>query len=88
MTVIALMAIGTIFVFSASANINQEIDLNRFYDYAAFRQILFFPLAVIVMYAVSYMDYRKLGLKSGWPKSSVVYLLAFSIILLVLVLIP
>jgi len=46
--VVLLMAIGTVFVFSASANITQELDLQRLYDYQAGRQILYFPLACIV----------------------------------------
>ena len=43
MVVVVLMAIGTVFVFSASANISQELDLQRFYDYPGLRQLLFFP---------------------------------------------
>ena len=59
--VIVLMAIGTVFVFSASANIGQNIDLQRFYDYPGLRQLLFFPLACAVMYVVSLCDYRRLS---------------------------
>ncbi|HEC02875.1 MAG TPA: hypothetical protein ENI81_05000, partial [Phycisphaerales bacterium] len=53
MVIVTLMAVGTVFVFSASANIGQEIDLQRFYDYTGLRQILFFPLACGVMYFFS-----------------------------------
>jgi cell division protein FtsW len=88
MVVIMLMAIGTVFVFSSSANVGQDVRLEKFYDFPALRQILFFPLAVLVLYGVSYVDYRRLGLSKGWFKSPVVYLLAFSIVLLVVVLIP
>ncbi len=83
--VILLMAIGTVFVFSASANINQEFDLQRFYDFPALRQILFFPLAAIIMYAVSSFNYRRLSAASGWLKSPTSYLLVFSIALLIAV---
>ena len=83
---VLLMAIGTVFVFSASANINQEFDLHRFYDFPAFRQMLFFPLACAVLYTVSCFDYRRFSLANGWLKSPTSYLLVLSIALLILVL--
>ncbi len=86
--VIMLMAIGTVFVFSAAANVSTDIELQNFYDLPSLRQILFFPLAITVMYAVSRIDYRKFSLTKDLLKSPTVYLLAGSIMLLVLVLIP
>lgn len=86
--VMVLMAIGTVFVFSASANISREIELGRFYEYPALRQLLFFPLAVVVMYVISCFDYRRLGMARGWHRSPATYLLIISIILLVAVLTP
>jgi cell division protein FtsW len=86
--VILLMAIGTVFVFSASANIDQALNLRRFYDFQAFRQILFFPLATLVIYLVSRFDYRRLGLSNGWSRSLTTYLLVLSIVLLIIVLVP
>jgi len=83
---VLLMAIGTVFVFSASANIGQELDLQRFYDFPAFRQMLFFPLACAVLYTVSCLDYRRFSLSIGWFKSPISYLLVLSIALLILVL--
>jgi cell division protein FtsW len=88
LVVAMLMAIGTVFVFSASANVGQELDLSRFYDFQSLRQILFFPLAVLVMYVVSCFDYRRLSLSRGWLRSPASYLLVISVGLLVLVLIP
>ena len=88
MVVVLLMAIGTVFVFSASANISQELNLRRFYDFRSLRQIFFFPLAVFVMYTVSHFNYRRLSLVNGWPKSLTSYLLVVSIVLLILVLLP
>jgi len=82
------MAVGTIFVFSASANIGQELDLQRFYDFPSLRQMLFFPLAIIVLYAVSCIDYRRFSFAHGWLKSLTSYLLVLSIALLILVLVP
>jgi len=88
MVVIILMAVGTVFVFSASANIGRELDLQRFYDFPALRQILFFPLACLVMYSISRLDYRWFSLSEGWFKSLTVYLLVISVALLILVLFP
>lgn len=88
MVVVILMATGTVFVSSASANLTQEFDLQRFYDFPALRKILFFPLAVLVMYTVSYLDYRRFSLTNSWLKSPTSYLLVLSITLLILVLLP
>jgi len=88
MVVILLMAIGTVFVFSASANISQDLNLQRFYDSPALRQILFFPLACLVLYTLSRIDYRRFTLTAGWLKSPTGYLLLLSIALLILVLLP
>ncbi|MHC4559207.1 MAG: FtsW/RodA/SpoVE family cell cycle protein, partial [Planctomycetota bacterium] len=84
--VVLLMAIGTVFVFSASANIGQEIDLQRFYEYASLRQILFFPLACSIMYILSCFNYRRLSLANGWLRNPISYLLVLSIALLAIVL--
>ena len=84
--VVVLMAIGTVFVFSASANIGQELELQRFYDFPAFRQMLFFPVACGILYAVSCFNYRRFSLRDGWLKSPTMYLLVFSTALLILVL--
>ncbi|MBN2456562.1 MAG: cell division protein FtsW [Sedimentisphaerales bacterium] len=86
--VIILMAIGTVFVFSAGANIGQQLKLQRFYDFPALRRLAFFPLAIIVLHIFSCFDYRRFGLSNGWLKSPVTYLLVLSIALLVLVLFP
>ncbi len=86
MVIVLLMAIGTVFVFSASANIGQEFDLQRFYDYPGLRQIMFFPLACGIMYLFSCMDYRRLSLTDGWSRNPTVYLLLLSIVLLAIVL--
>ncbi len=87
MIVVLLMAIGTVFVFSAGANIGNEIDLKRFYDYTSLRQILFFPLACLVMYFASCFNYRRFSFDKGWLRNPIVYLLVLSIVLLVLLLV-
>jgi cell division protein FtsW len=86
MVVVVLMAIGTVFVFSASANVGQEFDLQRFYDYPGLRQLLFFPLACIIMFTVSSVNYRRYSFAEGWFKSPTCYLLVISIVLLIIVL--
>jgi cell division protein FtsW len=86
MVVVLLMAVGTVFVFSASANIGQEIDLQKFYEYASLRQILFFPLACLIMYFFSCFNYRRLSLANGWLRNPTSYLLIISIVLLAIVL--
>jgi cell division protein FtsW len=88
MVVILLMAIGTVFVFSAGSNISQKLDLQRFYDFPVLRQILFFPLACVVLYIVSFFNYRRFALTAGWLKSPTTYLLVFSLTLLTIVLFP
>ena len=84
--VVILMAIGTVFVFSASANVAEDIDLQKFYESTALRQLLFFPLAILFLYLGSRINYRRLSLQTSWQKSPAVYLLAFSAVLLILVL--
>lgn len=86
--VILLMAIGTVFVYSADANLSQELNLRHFYNYQPLRQILFFPLAIIILYSLSTLDYHHLSLKSNPAKSPITYLLILSIALLIIVLLP
>jgi len=88
MVVLVLMAVGTVSVFSASAAVGRQPSLERFYEFPALRQILFFPLAFAVMYGACLFDYRRFSLVGGWTKSPSTYLLAFSVVLLVLVLVP
>lgn len=86
MVVVLLMAIGTVFVFSAGANVGHELDLHRFYDYPGLRQILFFPLACLIMYTASCFNYRRFSLDKGWLRNPTSYLLVVSIVLLAIVL--
>lgn len=86
--IVLLMALGTVFVFSAGVNISQDIDLQRFYDFPALRQLLFFPIACAILYVISLFNYRRFALTSGWFKSPLPYLLVLSIVLLILVLFP
>jgi len=85
--VILLMATGTVFVFSASADLTCRPVLKRFYEQPGLRQILFLPFALLAMFACSHFDYKKLKLENIL-KSPVFYLLILSIALLILVLLP
>jgi len=49
MVIVFLMGLGAVMVFSAGANLGYEFDLRRFYAFPALRQIMFFPIAVIVL---------------------------------------
>jgi cell division protein FtsW len=88
MVVITLMAIGTVFVFSAGVEVSKGANLAKFYESANLRKVLFFPLAVAVMLLVSRIDYRRFNLDKGLWRSPITYLFIVSVILLVLVLIP
>jgi len=86
--VIMLMAIGTVFVFSAGADIAQSFELRRFYASPALRQVLFFPLAVLIMHLVSRLNYRRYSFDKDYLRSPTLYLFVVSVILLVVVLLP
>ena len=89
MVVLILMAVGTAFVFSAGAKLNAEIDLRQFYQFTTMKQILFFPLAVGVMYIFARIDYKRFSFtRSGVMRSFTPYLLVLGMTLLILVLIP
>lgn len=87
--VVVLMAIGTIMVYSAGANLTGDLNLEHFWDSTTIRQLIFFPLAITLMYLISLIDYHHLSFtKHGWKKSLTTWLLILTIILLVVVLIP
>jgi len=86
--VLLLMAIGTVFVFSSSVNVGRQLELREFYNYSGLRQLIFFPAAVAVMFAMARMDYRRLGARSGWLKSPATYFMIIATVLVGLVLFP
>lgn len=88
MVVVLLMAIGTVFVFSAGVNLNIEIELNNFYKFPGLRQILFFPASILVIWGVSNINYRRLSFGENIFKSPLVYMLLLSIVFLAITLIP
>ena len=101
MVVIILMAIGTVFVFSAGVTVRQGLDTEQLYDasvwkrillffkqlysYTRGRQIIFFPISIIILYGFSYLDYRKLSLEKGLWRSVSTWMLTASVLLLIIV---
>ncbi len=83
MVVLFLMATGAVMVFSAGANLGYEFDLRRFYDFPGLRQIMFFPIAVVVLFAASLPDYRIWGLRSRWYTWPIPWLLFIACALVV-----
>jgi cell division protein FtsW len=86
--VLLLMATGTVFVFSAGATLRGDFELDHFYNFTTLKQLVFFPLAVLVMYAVSRVDYRRFSIAQRSPGYSLTpYLSIITLVLLIAVLI-
>ena len=88
LVVVTLMSIGTIFVFSAGVDVAKGINLEKFYESANLRKVLFFPLSVAVMLVLSRIDYRRFSMRRGLLRSPITYIFIISVILLVIVLLP
>ncbi len=88
-SVLLLMALGTVFVFSAGATLTGALDASEFYNFTTLKRIVYFPAAVLVMYAVSRVDYRRFSFQHAAAyKSWTPYLMALTLGLLILVLVP
>jgi cell division protein FtsW len=83
-----LMGVGAVMVFSAGANVGNEFDWRRLYDLPGLRQIIFFPLAVAILFAAAVPDYRLWSFRSQWYKWPTLWLLLLAIGLLAAVLVP
>ncbi|MHC5103531.1 MAG: FtsW/RodA/SpoVE family cell cycle protein [Planctomycetota bacterium] len=87
--VLLLMATGTVFVFSAGATLSGDFNLGQFYNFTTLKQLVFFPLAVLVMCAMSRVDYRRFSMTQRPPGYSLTpYLSILTVIFLIMVLIP
>jgi len=86
--ILFLMATGAVMVFSAGASLSYEFDLRRIYEFPGLRQIMFFPVAVLVLFVASVPDYRRWAFRSKWYKWPVFWALLVSVGLLVVVLVP
>ena len=89
---VTLMAIGVVFVFSASARIDVEYDLMKLHSYPEFRQLIFFLISILILFGAALINYRIFAFGSsnwkGWVLTPSVWLIFASIVLLVMVLIP
>jgi cell division protein FtsW len=88
MVILFLMATGAVMVFSAGASLGHELEWRRFYDYPGLRQIMFFPIAVVILFLASVPDYRFWRLRSHWYTSVTVWLLVVAVALVIAVLVP
>lgn len=88
MVILLLMAAGAVMVFSAGADLGHEFDLRHFYDFPGLRQIMFFPIAVVVLFVASMPDYRLWRLHDRWYASPIVWLLLVAFGLCIAVLVP
>jgi cell division protein FtsW len=79
-TVLILLSLGLIMVFSASAP-TAEKEFGNIYHYIK-KQLVFAAIGMVVMLLAANYDYHKIGRKTVWG------LLIASIVLLILVLIP
>lgn len=87
--ILILMGLGTVFVFSAGANVSGSFDFQEFYKFTTLKQLMFFPLAILIMYGVACIDSSRFSFtRAGALRSFTPYLLAISIALLIIVLIP
>jgi len=87
--ILILMGLGTVFVFSAGANVSSSFDFEHFYAFTTLKQLLFFPLAVGVMYIMSRLDAKRFSItRAEAYKSFTPYLLIISAVLLILALVP
>jgi len=83
MVVLFLMAAGAVMVFSAGANVGYEFELRRFYEFPGLRQILFFPIAVVVLFLASAASHQFWSFRSRWYKWPTAWLLFIACVLLV-----
>jgi cell division protein FtsW len=88
MVTLFLMGVGAVMVFSAGANIGNEFDWRRLYDLPGLHQIIFFPLAVAVLFVAAVPDYRLWAFRSRWYKWPTLWLFALALVLLAVVLVP
>lgn len=89
----ALLCLGALMVFSAGATIDRELRLEEFWRFSTLRRLAFVPVAWLVLGVMSRVDYRRCVLgsrRTDWRlwTSPAVWMVAVSVVLLVLVLVP
>lgn len=76
-------------MFSASSSLKTQFEISTFLNSVQFKNTLYLPIAIVVLYAFSFLDYSKLSFHSEkLYKIPLLWLMIFVIILLGLVLIP
>jgi len=84
-----LLCFGALMVFSAGASLDQDFDIFHFWRYATLRRVAFVPIVWLVLAIGSFISYRwLLGAEKKWSHSPIFWLLALTVVSLVLVLIP
>ncbi len=83
---VMLMAIGAVMVFSASVTAHFNVEFSSIYKLKGCRPMIFFPLALAVMWGMSRLDFKVFRLDKGFWRWPVTYMLILSVFLLVLVL--
>ena len=82
MVIILLMALGTVFIFSADVNLSQKHDLQQFYNLPSLRQLIFFPLAVLVLYTHLWFEPHTGLLKQEIERANIeVYGISFPVVM-------
>ena len=81
------MLFGVVMVYSASARADSQVQWAQFWNYASLRQVVFVPVAVLVMLAASRWPVQWWRIGRYWISPSTL-LLALAVALLVLVLLP
>ena len=85
----ALLCLGALMVFSAGANVTQQLDLKEFWRFTTLKRLFFVPIVWLILALVSRLNYRKWVVNQDHPlRSPVFWLMGLSLIMLVLVLIP
>ena len=85
--VIALLLLGVVMVYSASARPEVELNWGEFWKYTSLRQVFFVPVAMLVMLLSSYWPVRWWRIER-YGLSLSTLLVAVTLAALVLVLIP
>ena len=87
--VIGLLCLGGLMVYSAGAAVDQQIRLDRFWEFATIRRLLFVPVCLLILFIAGHWDLPRMMVwrKPFWL-SPIHSLMLLSLALLVLVMIP
>lgn len=86
--VLALLALGTIMVHSASMSVaNASAGARWHWTEAGTRHVVFVAIALVTFFAVGHIDYRRLG-RGTWWRNPIIWSLGIAFVACVLVLVP